>query len=94
MCIPQSTNYTDMISEKSLTIIKSSRNHCNQEMNKYNTPMLLSLIKYDSTCVSLKLHHSLVCLNCEPKLNPLSFKREQNMKKERHKSNRCKCQQD
>ena len=62
-------------------------------MSKRTAPIGLSSVRYDSTCVSLQLPHSLACSNCQPKLDPLSFNRKSNIKKERHKSKRRKCQQ-
>ena len=54
------------------TIIKLSRDHCNDDMRKRTTPMFLSLINYDSACVSLKIPHRLACLTCKSKLDLLS----------------------
>lgn len=56
--------------------------------------ILVSDIKYDSTCVTLNLPLCLACDNCKPKLDVLSNKRKiKNKKKERNKSERRRCLQ-
>ena len=57
-----------------------------------NIPILLSDIKYNSTCLTLKVPYSLACGECNQSLNPLSNTRKKR-KTERQKSERRRCQQ-
>lgn len=70
----------------------SRSRHCHVQ-TKRKIPILLSAIKHDSTCISLGLPFSLACSNCGPTLDPLSMNRKVRQKKERHKSERRRCQQ-
>ena len=72
---------------------RSRRSSDRQYKSKPNTPIALSSIKYDSTCISLELPYSLACSNCGPALDPLTITRKRSHKKERHKSERRRCQQ-
>ena len=59
-----------------MTISKMiSRSHRNKLSSRQGTPILLSDIKYNSTCITLKLPLSLACGNCRPQLDPLANKR-------------------
>ena len=71
----------------------ASRSRDCHVQTKRNIPILLSAIKHDSTCISLGLPFSLACSNCGPTLDPLSMNRKVRQKKERHKSERRRCQQ-
>ena len=51
------------------------RSHRNKPSSRQGTPILLSDIKHNSTCITLKLPLSLACGNCRPQLDPLENKR-------------------
>ena len=53
----------------------------------------LSLICYNSTCISLKLSISLACLTCEPTICIHTKKSRQQKTLERHKNERNRCDQ-
>ena len=55
-------------------------------------PILLSDIKFDSTCVTLCLPYSLGCGNCKTKLDPTIKNRKSKFVKERNKCERRRCQ--
>ena len=57
-----------------------------------NTPILLSAIKYNSTCITLELPFSIACGECNQRLNPLENTRKKR-KTERQKLERRRCQQ-
>lgn len=50
---------------------------------KHLKSILISDIKYDSTCISLNLPLSLACDRCKPKLDILSHKRKRNVEKKK-----------
>ena len=51
----------------------TSRSRHRHVESKRNTPILLSSINHDSTCISLGLPYSLACSNCGPTLDPLTM---------------------
>ena len=53
---------------------KPSRSQRNKTSSRQVTPILLSDIKYNSTCITLKIPFSLACGNCLPQLDPLENK--------------------
>ena len=57
-----------------------------------NTPILLSAIKYNLTCITLELPFSIRCGECNQRLNPLENTRKKR-KTERQKTERRRCQQ-
>ena len=61
--------------------------------SKKRKPILLSEIKFDSTCVTLDIPFSLACGNCKTKLDPTINKRKSKFVKERNKCKRRRCQQ-
>ena len=52
-----------------------SRSHRKKPSSRQGTPILLSDIKHNSTCITLKLPLSLAYVNCHPQLDPLEKKR-------------------
>ena len=63
-------------------------------LKAYNNriPILLSEIKFDSTCVTLGLPYSLGCGSCKTKLDPCIKTRKSKFMKERNKCERRRCQ--
>ena len=55
-------------------------------------PILLSDIKYNSTCITLQVPFHLACGECKNQLNPLKNTRKKR-KTERQKSERRRCDQ-
>lgn len=47
------------------------RSYCNKPSSRQTTSNLLSDIKYNPTCITLKLPFSLSCGNCHPQLDSL-----------------------
>ena len=56
------------------------------------TPILLSDIKYNSTCITLQIPLDLACGECKKQLNPLENTRKKR-KSERQKCERRRCEQ-
>ena len=56
------------------------------------TPILLSDVKYNSTCITLQIPLDLACGECKKQLNPLENTRKKR-KSERQKSERRRCEQ-
>ena len=56
------------------------------------TPILLSNVKYNSTCITLQIPLDLACGECKKQLNPLENTRKKR-KCERQKSERRRCEQ-
>ena len=52
-----------------------NRSYCNKPSSRQTTSILLSDVKYNSTCIRLKSPFSLACGNCRPHLDPLANKR-------------------
>ena len=65
------------------------RSSCGKPLRR-NTPILLSQIKHDSTCVTLKIPYTLACLICKSKLCLLTNSRAPRKKfRLIHRQNRC-----
>ena len=61
--------------------------------NQRLAPIVLSDIRHDSTCITLKLPINLACELCAKKLDIHSFTRKSKKVKERHKNKRNRCAQ-
>jgi len=67
---------------------RSSRTRCSRK-----TSILLSDIKLQSTCITLRLPLSLACEKCKPDIDILSFTRKKRKSKDRLKNKRNRCSQ-
>ena len=64
---------------------KVSRSQRNKSSSRQVTPILFSDIKYNSTCITLKIPFILACSDCRPQLDPLENKqKKQKMSGRRH----------
>ena len=71
------TNKSKLNGKKSDIIVSKmmNRSYCNKPSSRQTTSILLSDVKYNSTCIRLKSPFSLACGNCRPHLDPLANKR-------------------